>query len=54
MHNSKVAIACYATSVAFILLVAFHSPARLLITADAAASSTKLDANMFEFGLKAK
>lgn len=43
MHNSKVAIICYAMAVGFILAVAFHSPAKLLITADvpAAASSTK-------------
>jgi len=43
MHNSKVAIICYAAAVGFILAVAFHSPAKLLITADvpAAPSSTK-------------
>jgi hypothetical protein len=43
MHNSKVAIICYAVAVGFILAVAFHSPARMLITADvpAAASSAK-------------
>ena len=43
MHNSKVAIICYALAVGFTLAVAFHSPAKLLITADvpAAASSTK-------------
>jgi hypothetical protein len=43
MHNSKVAIVCYAMAVGFILAVAFHSPAKLLIAADApaAASSTK-------------
>jgi hypothetical protein len=43
MHNSKVAIICYAMAAGFILAVAFHSPAKLLAAADAptAASSTK-------------
>jgi hypothetical protein len=56
MHNSRVAIICYAAAVGFILAVAFHSPAKLLITADvpAAASSTKWIAGMVEIGLKAK
>jgi hypothetical protein len=42
MH-SKVALLCYCTAVGFILAVAFHSSAKLLITADVpvAASSTK-------------
>jgi hypothetical protein len=43
MHNSKVAIVCYAMAVGFILAVAFHSSTKLLVAADtpAAASRTK-------------
>jgi hypothetical protein len=40
MHNSKVAIICYAVAVGFILAVAFHSPAKLLMEADALAPAT--------------
>jgi len=40
MHNSKVAVICYAVAVGFILAVAFHSPAKLLITADVPASAS--------------
>jgi hypothetical protein len=40
MHNSKVAIICYAAAVGFILAVAFHSPAKLLMEADALAPAT--------------
>jgi hypothetical protein len=49
VHNSKVAIVCYAMAAGFILAVAFHSPAKLLITADAPAASSNV-----EIGLKAK
>jgi hypothetical protein len=34
MHNSKVTIVCYAIAVGFILAVAFHSPAKLILVAD--------------------
>jgi hypothetical protein len=40
MHNSKVAVICYAAAVSFILAVAFHSPAKLLMGADALAPAT--------------
>jgi hypothetical protein len=40
MHNSKVAVICYAVAVSFILAVAFHSPAKLLMGADALAPAT--------------
>ena len=42
MHNSKVAIICYAVAVGFILAVAFHSPAKLqMADVPTAVSSTK-------------
>jgi hypothetical protein len=40
MHNTEVAVICYAVAVGFILAVAFHAPAKLLITADAPAASS--------------
>ena len=40
MHNSKVAVVCYAMAVGFILAVAFHSQTKLLITADAPIASS--------------
>jgi hypothetical protein len=40
MYNSKVAVICYAVAVGFILAVAFHSPAKLLITADVPTSAS--------------
>jgi hypothetical protein len=44
VRNPKVAILCYAVAVGFILAVAFHSPAKLILVADdpaPAASSVK-------------
>jgi hypothetical protein len=34
MHNSKVAILCYAMAVGFVLAVAFHSTSKLLVASD--------------------
>jgi hypothetical protein len=48
VHN-RVAIVCYAMAVGFILAVAFHSPAKLLITADAPAGPSSV-----EVGLKTR
>lgn len=41
MHNSKVAIICYAVAVGFILAVAFHSPAKLQMADVPTTSTTK-------------
>lgn len=38
MYNSKVAILYYVMAVGFVLAVAFHSPAKLVITAEAPAA----------------
>jgi hypothetical protein len=37
LRNSKIAILCYDLAVGFILVVAFHSPAKVLVTVDAPA-----------------
>jgi hypothetical protein len=34
MRNSKIAIFCYCLAAAFILIVAFHSPAKVLMAVD--------------------
>jgi len=34
MHNSRVAIICYAMAIGFILAIAFHSPAKLMLADD--------------------
>jgi hypothetical protein len=34
MRNSKIAILCYVLAAGFILIVAFHSPAKVLVAAD--------------------
>jgi hypothetical protein len=45
MRNSKVAVLAYGLAVGFILVVAFHSPAKLLVAADVPAlAATSSDA----------
>jgi hypothetical protein len=41
MRNSKIAILCYGLAVGFILIVAFHSPAKVLVAADEPASTNE-------------
>jgi len=40
MHNSKIAMLAYGLAVGFVLVVALHSSAKVLIASDAPASST--------------
>jgi hypothetical protein len=35
MRNSKIAVLCYGLAVGFILVVAFRSPAKVLVASDA-------------------
>jgi hypothetical protein len=44
MRNSKIAILGYGLAVGFILAVAFHSPAKVLVASDEPASTTALSA----------
>jgi hypothetical protein len=44
MHNPRVAMLCYGLAVVFILAVAFYSPTKLLIAADALAPATASNA----------
>jgi hypothetical protein len=44
MGNSKIGMFGYGLAVGFILVVAFHSPAKVVVAADAPAPSTTLDA----------
>jgi hypothetical protein len=44
MRNSKIGMFGYGLAVGFILVVAFHSPAKVVAAADAPAPSTTLDA----------
>jgi hypothetical protein len=44
MPNSKIAMLAYCLAVGFILVVAFHSPAKVLVAADASAPTTTLSA----------
>jgi hypothetical protein len=44
MRNSKIAMLAYGLAVAFILAVAFHSPAKVLMASDAPAPTTALSA----------
>jgi hypothetical protein len=43
MRNSKIAMLAYGLAVGFVLLVALHSPAKVLIASDAPASSTTVN-----------
>ena len=40
MHNFKIAMLAYGLAVGFILVVALHSPTKVLIASDGPASST--------------
>ena len=40
MHNLKIAMLAYGLAVGFILVVALHSPVKVLMASDAPASST--------------
>ena len=42
MRNFKVALLAYGLAAGFILTVAFHSPAKMLLTADAPAMTSAL------------
>jgi hypothetical protein len=42
MRDSKIAILAYGLAACFILIVAFHSPAKVLATADALAPTTNV------------
>jgi hypothetical protein len=42
MRNSKIAVLCYLLATGFILVVAFHSPAKVLVAADAPDHTTTL------------
>jgi hypothetical protein len=44
MRNSKIAILGYGLAVGFILAVAFHSPAKVLVASDAPVPTTALSA----------
>jgi hypothetical protein len=44
MHSSKIAIICYGLAAGFILIVAFHSPTKVMVATDASATTTTLDA----------
>jgi hypothetical protein len=43
MYNSKIAMIAYGLAVGFILVVALHSPAKVLIASHAPASSTTVN-----------
>ena len=49
MHSPEIAILCFTLAMGFILAVAFHSPAKLLILADAPAVASSVG-----IGLNAK
>jgi hypothetical protein len=40
MRNSKIAMLAYGIAIGFILVVAFHSPAKLLVAADEQATTS--------------
>jgi hypothetical protein len=40
MPNSKIAILCYGLAVGFILVVAFHTPAKVLVASDGTVPTT--------------
>jgi uncharacterized protein (UPF0333 family) len=44
MRNSKIAILCYGLAVGFVLVVAFHSPAKVVVAADAPAPTAIINA----------
>jgi hypothetical protein len=44
MRNSKIAMLGYGLAVGFILVVAFHSPAKVLVASDAPTPTTALSA----------
>lgn len=42
MRNPKIAMLCYGLAAGFILVVAFHSPTKMLVAADVQSSTTIL------------
>jgi hypothetical protein len=44
MHNPKIAMLWYGRAVGFILVVAFHSPAKVLVASDVLTPTTALSA----------
>ena len=44
MRNSKIAMLWYGLAVGFILVIAFHSPAKVLVASDVPTSATAFSA----------